>query len=144
MCKCVMRHDARQMIIFRRLGTHKLSAGRRIVKKVTDGDSRADRAGGVLYIDKPPALESDEGSGIIRSYFGDQFDFRDRRDRGESFAAKAEGPDRGQIVKRSNLGCGVALEGKDRVVPSHSGTIIRNTHQTAAAKLDIYLDTGRS
>ena len=95
---------------FRRVRFEELAAGGHGVKQVSDLNHRADRHATILLVDQLAAIDQDFGAVVPLLGACAQGEFRDRCNRRQRFAAKAEAADLVQIGRLANFAGGVALE----------------------------------
>ena len=75
---------------------------------------------------------------------GHQLHPGDGGDRGQRFAAKAQGGNREQVVARAELGGGVAFKSQQRIVAHHAAAVVGDADKLAPAAFDRDHDPGRA
>ena len=128
---------------FAAVALEKLEARRRRVEQVAHLDARAAAESAGLELRFLACVDRDRPgvrlSGVPR---GDG-ETRDRADRGQGLAAKAERADIEQVVVRQLRG-GVALDREREIVARHAGAVIADADQPAAAAVGQNLDARRA
>ena len=81
-------------------------------------------------------------AGAFRRRAGHHLHPCDGGDRGQRFAAKAQGRDREQVVAGAQLGGGVAFESQQGVVAHHAAAVVGDAYKLAPSALDCEDDTG--
>ena len=130
-----------QLGIFR---LEEFSPRRGIEKQVTHGERGSHRRPGVLANEQLAAGNFDARSGAFLRRPGQQLHPGDGGDRGQRFSAEAQGGNREQVVRRTELGGGVPFKRQQRIVAHHAAAVIGNANELAAAALDRDHDPGRA
>jgi len=91
-----------------------------------------------LYVDQLAAGEFDARAFGFRLVARLQQQSRHRSDRRQSFPAKSQRGNREQIISRTQLARGVALERQQRVIVRHSVTVVDHADHALAA--DFHFD----
>ena len=121
-----------------------LTPGGDVVEKVADGEVAAHGAG-----DLPGAQVLGGGHGYFHAAVGirrtgAQGDFRHGGDGGQGLPAEAETEDVVQVLSRSQLGGGVALEAQDGVVRGEAAAVVDDLDEGASGIADHHLHVRRA
>jgi hypothetical protein len=121
---------------------HELEAGRSRVEQIAHDDAGSGRERRRLHRADPAALDPDRerALGAARTRFDQKP--RDRADRGQRLAAKAERPDIDEIVVRELRGR-VALDREREIVRAHAAAVVGDDDLGEAALADRDLDPAR-
>src|SRR5262245_3712857 len=139
----VMRHQVGDVITFGGLGFQKFAPRRDVEEEVADFEFGAARKGYVAHVEQPPAADLDLGPGHLALPLRAQTNLRDRGDRSQRLAAKAERHDRLEVLGGFDLAGRVALERQYRVVARHALAIVADADRPTPARFDRDLDTSR-
>ncbi len=112
-------------------------------KKPLDQHVGAARAWRGLLADRSAVLEKQPDRLGARPVGGRQGQARDRRDRGQGFAAKPVRPDPRQVLVGEDLGRRVALEGQPRVLRRHPRAVVAHEDALHAPAVDLHVDARR-
>ena len=121
-----------------------LAAGGGVEEQIFDGQGRANGQARLFDAQDASAGDADAGPGGIAWSPGLEVHAGDRGDGREGFSAEAEGGDGEEIVRAAELRGGVALEGKERVVPPHAMAVIDDADELASAGFHLNADAGGS
>ena len=144
MRQAVVRHqrgDVRQLGL---LGAQKFLARGDVVEEIADRDAGAAAERRLLAAQHLAAGDLDARAGglLLRARFEQQP--RDRRDRRQRLAAKAERRDGEQVLHVAQLAGGVAFEGEQRVVAQHAAAIVDDADEAPSAGFDLDAQLGRA
>ncbi len=101
-------------------GLEKFAPRRGVEEEVAHGERGARGRARVFADQELAAGNLHPRAGALLRGAGHHLHPGDGGDRGQSFAAKAQGGDREQVVARAQLGGGVAFKGQQRVVAHHA------------------------
>ena len=132
-------HHVANRFAFAAVALEKLQPRRRCVEQVAHLDARAaaERAG--LDLRFLAGVDGDRPGVRLAGVPRGDGEPRDRADRGQGLAAKAERADIEQVVVRQLRG-GVALDREREIVARHAGAVIADADQPAAAAVGQNLD----
>src|SRR5215475_789793 len=139
----VMRDQIGDVITFGGLRLQKFAARRDVEEEVADFKFGASRKGYVAHVEHPPAADLDLGPGHLAVPLRAQTNLRDRGDRSQRLAAKAERHDRLEVLGRLDLAGRMSLEGQYRVVARHALAVVADADRPTPARFDRDLDPPR-
>ena len=112
---------------------HEFHAGGRVVEQIADGDDGALGAAALLQGAGDAGLQAQPRAHCRAPAAGGDLHPGHGGNGGQGFAAEAQGADGGQILRRAQLGGGVAQEGGGQLLGGDAAAVIADADQAHAA-----------
>ena len=122
---------------------HEFQACGGVIEQIADDDRRAHGTPGLAALGHDAAVKMQRRAEIVFASAREQIDARNGGDRRQRLAAEAQRADRLEILRRAQLACGVAQEGRLGVLGAHAAAVVRDAQEGHAAVLQLDRDVLR-